>query len=160
MFFSKFPTTTYDLDLKTKLLVTDIIRAIKIDPNLKHNDIYYYEYDAKDDETPEIISHKAYKSTLYHWVIMLINDKFDPWNDFPKNDIVLQKMTIDKYGSLNGVHHYEDEQGYIVDELSSGIPITNIEYIRKENEAKRKVKILKREVLADFVSQYQALISV
>lgn len=160
MFFSKFPSTTFELDSKTKLLVTDIIRAIQIDPNLKHNDIYYYEYDAKDDETPEIISHKAYKSTLYHWVIMLINDKFDPWNDFPKNDLTLQKMTIDKYGSLNSVHHYEDSNGNIVDELSNGIPITNIEYVRQQNELKRKVKILKREVLADFVSQYQTLISV
>ena len=160
MFFSKFPSTTFDVNSTTQLLVTDIIRAVKIDPNLKYNDIYYYEYTAKDDETPEIISHKAYKSTLYHWVIMLINDKFDPWNDFPKNDNALQKMTIDTYGELNAIHHYEDTSGNIVDELSNGIPITNIEYVRQQNELKRKVKILKREVLADFVSQYQALISV
>lgn len=160
MFFSKFPSTTFQLDSKTKLLVTDILRAISVDPNVKHNDIYYYEYNAKDDETPEIISHKAYKSTLYHWVIMLVNEKFDPWNDFPKNDLTLQKMTISKYGSLDGIHHYEDVNGNIVDELSNGIPITYIEYVRQQNESKRKVKILKREVLSDFVSQYQTLVSI
>ena len=158
MFFSKFPVTTFDIDTKNKILVTDIIRAIKVDPNLKMNDIYFYMYDAKDDETPEIISHKVYNSTLYHWVIMLINDKFDPWNDFPKNDIVLQKMTLDKFGSLDDTHHYEDIDGNIVDELSSGIPITNIQYSRQVNESKRAIKILKKEVLTDFVSQYQTLI--
>lgn len=160
MFFNKFPLTSFKLDPKTNILVTDIIRAVKVDPYLKNSDIFYYTYTAKDGETPEIISHKAYKSTQYHWVIMLINEKFDAWNDFPQPDIVIQRMAVDKYSSLTAVHHWEDSNGNQVDELSGGIPITNIEYERQQNELKRTIKILKPELLTEFVSRYQELVSV
>jgi len=110
---------------------------------------------------PEIISHKVYGTTMYHWVIMAINERFDPYNDFPKADSILLKYTEEKYGDINGIHHYEDANGNWVDVFTvGGIPITNIEHERKENEKKRTLKILKRDVLEEFVTQYEELIAV
>lgn len=160
MLFESFPITTFDIDSKNKILVTDFIRAIRVDSNLKNNDLLYVFYEAKDGETPEIISHKFYKSTQYHWVIMLVNEKFDPWRDFPQSDYVLNKMAKEKYADINSLHHYEDTNGNWVDEFAPvKIPITNIEYERQLNEANRTIKILKREVLTNFVDQYRNLIS-
>lgn len=160
MLFESFPFTTFDIDSKNKIIVTDFIRAIRVDSNLKNNDLLYIFYEAKDGETPEIISHKFYKSTQYHWVIMLVNEKFDPWRDFPQSDYVLTKMANEKYADINALHHYEDANGNWVDEFAPvKIPITNIEYERQLNEANRTIKILKREVLTNFVDQYRDLIS-
>lgn len=161
MFFENFPIAYFDIDKTNKIVIQDFLRAIKIDPALKDSEIFYTIYEAKDGETPEIISHKAYKTTQYHWVIMLLNEKFDPWRDFPQSDYVILKMAADKYADINGLHHYEDSQGNIVDEFFPGkVTITNIEFERQENEKKRRVKILKPNVLTEFVRQYEQLIKV
>ena len=160
MFFNKFPKSYFKIGQNESIIVTDFVRAIRLDPELKTNNIYFYEYVAKDGETPEIISHKVYKSTQYHWVIMLLNERYDARNDFPQPETVIRAYTQEKYGSLTGIHHYEDTNGNWVDEFSGGVPITNLEHEQSENERKRIVKILKREVLTDFVAQYQALIGI
>ena len=160
MFFQKFPTTLFDTTKLDSVVVTDFIRAVKIDQRLKEDDIFYDFYEAQDDEMPEVISHKFYKTTQYHWVIMLVNEKFDPWNDFPKSETTLIKAATEKYADINAVHHYQDSLGNVVDAFSDGIPITNIEYEQQENEKKRTVKILKRNVLDAFVEQYETLVAV
>jgi Base plate wedge protein 53 len=161
MFFTSFPTTTFAIDEQNQVIVTDFIRAIKIDSDLKEDSVFFDIYEVQDGETPEVISHKVYKSTQYHWVIMAVNERFDPWRDFPQSDYVILKMSADKYADINGLHHYEDANGNWVDEFAAEkIPVTNIEYERKENDAKRSLKILKPEILADFVDSYKSLIAI
>lgn len=160
MLFDYFPSTYFKLSDNQSILVTDFIRAIKLDPQLKENSLLYTLYEASDGETPEIISHKFYKSTEYHWVIMLINEKFDPWRDFPQSDNIIVEYSKDKYDDINGIHHYEDGNGNIVDEFYPlSTHVTNIEYERKLNESKRTIKVLKKQVLSDFIDQYKTLIS-
>lgn len=158
MFLDTFPLTTYDISNSESIFVRDIIRGIRIDPELKTNPFNFTVYQAKDNETPEIISYMFYQSTFYHWVIMLFNDKFDPYNDFPKSDDIIRKMTINKYGTLNGLHHYENTDGDWVDEFTieaERVPITNYEFMIQQNEEKRNVKILRTELLSEFVQLYQ-----
>lgn len=160
MFFQKFPTTFFDINKIDSVIIRDFIRAVKIDPRLKEDDIFYDYYQAQDNEMPEVISHKFYQTTQYHWVIMLVNEKFDPLNDFPKSDDIIIKLATEKYVDINDIHHYQDELGNVVDEFSNGIPITNLEFERQENEKKRTVKIMKRNVLDAFVEQYETLVAV
>lgn len=160
MLFQNFPSTLFELDKNNSVVVTDFIRAIKIDPKLKEEDVFYDFYEAADGETPEIISHKMYGTTQFHWVIMLMNEKFDAWNDFPQTPQTIQKVAAEKYSNINAVHHYEDVNGNWVDQFYVGRnPITNLEYEFQENEMKRTVKILKRVVLDAFVDQYESLIA-
>jgi len=160
MFFDYFPNTYFNIDDKTLVLVTDFIRAVKLDKVLKTDPTLFYEYECLDNEMPEIISHKFYKSTYYHWVIMLLNEKFDPYRDFPKDDASIIKMTTDKYTDINGIHHYEDSSGDYVDVFYvGGAPITNLEYERRLNQEKRSIKIMHPEVLSEFVQSYKQLIS-
>lgn len=159
MFFQKFPFTLFEVSKTQSSIVTDFIRAVKIDPKLKEDDIFYDFYEAADGETPEIISHKMYGTTQFHWVIMLVNEKFDPWNDFPQPETVIRKFATEKYHDINAIHHYEDAAGNWVDQFYVGsASITNLEYELQENEKKRTVKILKRDVLNAFVDEYTNLI--
>ena len=161
MYFDFFPKTRFKYTNDESFLVTDFLRAIRIDPKLKEDDLFYDLYNCRDNETPEIISHRVYSTTQYHWVIMLLNEKFDPHNDFPKDDLTLQKLTIEKYGSLYGIHHYINSDGNWVDIFSNDkTPITNLDHERNLNEEKRLVKILKKEVLSNFIQQYKNLIAI
>lgn len=155
MFFENFPTTFHTTLNNEKILVTDWIRAIKIPKNILEDQNLYQYYTAKDNETPEIISHKFYKSTQYHWVIMVLNQRFDVWNDYPRSDATIRRYVSD----LDGVHHYINDQGEIVDAYTyPRIPVTNYEHAISENEKKRIIKVLQPSYLAEFISVFQQLI--
>ncbi len=158
MFLDSMPLTTFTVNNDESIVVRDFIRAIRIDPGLKNNPFNFTVYSAKDNETPEIISHMFYQTTMYHWIIMLFNEKFDPLNDFPKSDELIRKQTVNQFGSLNAVHHYENDSGEWVDEFTieaERIPVTNYEYMTKLNEDKRPVKILRKELVSEFVQLYK-----
>ena len=127
MYFSNFPISSYKITDKESVLVTDFIKAIKIDTIIKSDSLFSDPYDVMDNETPEIISHKFYGTVDYHWVIMLINERFDFYSDFPKSDDIVRNETIRKFGSLDGIHHYEDERGKIINYY----PILNWTLIRQ-----------------------------
>lgn len=160
MYFDKFPASFYTTPNGDRILVTDWIRAVKIPETILNEDGFYEYYMAKDNDTPEIISHKMYKTAAYHWLIMAINQRYDVWNDYPKDDATVRKNAEQKYSNIDGIHHYEDSDGSIVDEFTiPNTPVTNIEYEVKENDAKRLVKIVRREYLANFVQTYSQLIT-
>jgi Base plate wedge protein 53 len=156
MFFKNFPTIPYRISPTESVVVQDIIRAVQIDPKLKNESIFFFSYRIEDNETPEMISHKFYGSTAYHWVLMVLNERFDPYDDFPKSDRILRKHCESKYADILGVHHYVDPlYGQPTDEFNTEkIVVTNLEYETTLNEKKRHIKILKPEVLSEFVGRY------
>jgi hypothetical protein len=160
MFFDKFPPTLYRAPDGSDILVTDWIRAVRIPQSILDEDAFYEYYLLKDNETPEIVSHKLYKSAAYHWLVMAVNQKYDVWNDYPKDDSTIRKMAAEKYANIDGIHHYEDANGSIVDSFTiPNIPITNIEYEIQQNESKRIIKVVKFLYLSNFLNTYTQLIS-
>jgi nucleoid-associated protein YgaU len=87
MYFSTMPNIYYeftDSDGKPTLKVLkDITTNVRVIRSVLENITVYDSYDIVDGETPEIIATKVYGNPLYHWVIMLANDKFDYREDFP-----------------------------------------------------------------------------
>ena len=162
MYFDKFPLVTHKTLDGDLLLVTDIVRSIKIPDEVYLDQNLYQYYQCQDNETPEIISHKFYRSTAYHWVIMVLNQRFDVWSDYPKGDSVIRQICTDNYPSgVDGIHHYENSDGDIVDEFTVlKTPITNYEFEMSENEKKRIVKVLRQEYLSEFVTLYKELIGI
>jgi hypothetical protein len=159
-FFDAFPLTMYPLSKNESILVTDIIRAIRIERAfMDETALYLPPYLIMDDETPELISLKFYDTVAYGWVIMLLNQKYDLYDDYPKSDLVVVDYTTKKYGDINAIHHYVDQNGMIVDEFTEGkIPVTNYEYEVEENEKKRQCKVLRPELISMFVKKYGDLI--
>ena len=81
MYFKDFPSFYYDFkqnDGTTKSsIVKDITRNIRFRRDILANVTLYDRYDIRDGDTPEIIAEKVYGNAQYHWVIMLLNEKFD-----------------------------------------------------------------------------------
>jgi len=92
MYFSNFPKIVYDFDLPNGVdykIVTDITRNVRLRKQILENILVYDYYDIGEGETPEIISEKIYGTPYYHWVIMLVNQRYDYINDFPLTQLEL-----------------------------------------------------------------------
>lgn len=159
-YFDAFQIKDFAAHDGTTYAVRDVITAISLPQYLLDDDNLYFSYRLEDGERPEVVSHKVYGSSIYHWVIMLINKRYDVWEDFPKSDYVLRMAIMNEGGNPDSIHHYEDGNGKWVDEFSPvKTPITEIDYANKMNETKRIIKVLKPEFLSEFVDVYNRLLS-
>jgi hypothetical protein len=111
MYFANFPKIVYDFDLTNGVdykIVTDITRNVRLRKQILENISLYDYYDVEEGETPEIISEKIYGTPYYHWVIMLVNQRYDYVNDFPLTQLELDTYIDKKYGSKKyHVHDYK-----------------------------------------------------
>lgn len=112
MYFKQFPKIYYDFSqdtTSTKLQVlTDITTNVRVRKQALENITLYDEYDILDGETPEMIAEKVYGDPELHWVIMLVNERYDYISDFPMSSTEFDYYVRDKYGDrIDDIHHYE-----------------------------------------------------
>jgi hypothetical protein len=113
MYFRQFPQIYYDFPKLNSdnflQILTDITTNVRVRKEALENVTIYDEYDIQEGETPEIIAEKVYGNPELHWVIMLVNQRYDYLADFPLTNIELNQLCIDTYGedNLYNVHHYE-----------------------------------------------------
>lgn len=168
-YFNKFPSILYPFVINgntTLLSVKDIALNVRIRKVVLSNLSFYDSYDILDGETPEKISEKLYGDPLFHWVIMLANDRYDMYSDFPISSSGLLDYVSWTYGEDNvnsphiiwGEYHFEDVDGNIVDgPASSNVKlISNYEYEFKINEQKRRIKVLNPSVISLLVSEIES----
>jgi hypothetical protein len=164
MYFKDFPQFAYDFEIggKTKvLLLTDITRNVRFRKEVLGNIELYDEYDIQEGETPEIIAEKVYGNANYHWVIMLVNERFDYIADFPMSYTQLVKYVQDKYGVGNEyeTHHFVNEKGFIVDQYYVGrLAVSNIEYEERINENKRRIKLVSPQLIDRVMKQFKDIL--
>lgn len=117
MYFELFPLTYYSLyDDKSNIrVVTNITTRVAFTDEAKNKLAIYDEYDVRDGETPEIVADKFYNDPQLHWLVLHTNDILDPRFEWPLSTYNLQKYVEGKYSNVNGVHHYEDGSGNIVE---------------------------------------------
>ena len=160
MYFENFPKFAYDFDINGErkvLIVSDITRNVRFRKDILSNVTLYDEYDIKEGETPEIIAEKLYGNSEYHWVVMLVNDRYDYIKDFPLTYTALTQYITDKYGVGNGsdIHHYENSMGYIVNsDDPDAESVSNTAYEETLNEAKRRIKVISPQLLEKIVQQF------
>lgn len=169
MYFKNFPPivvdfSQYGLD-KQQYLVTDITTNIRFKQELLSNILFYEEYDIRDGQTPEIISELFYGNPEYHWIIMLVNERYDYINDFPLTQVALEDYISQKYTNQDDIHHYETVDGYVVNSdylnpqgISDALPITNYEYEVAVNESKRRLKMIPGYILGDILRKFREIL--
>lgn len=163
MYFNKFPKILYDYSIGTNtnaVYVTDITRNIRFRRDVLANVSVYDYYDIQDGDTPDKIAERVYGNSQYHWIIMLMNDRYDYLNDFPLTTYNLEKYIAQKYGSgTYDIHHYVNEDGFIVNsDYSGATSVSNYDYETSVNESKRRIKIVPKELIDKILSDYDNLI--
>jgi hypothetical protein len=105
-YFSSFPYVLYpnfvdetgNVNLILKNITTRIVRReLLIDDKS-----IFYKYFIRAGEDIESISNDLYKTPMYYWTIMIINNKFDRFYDFPLQYGEFEDYIADKYGSISG----------------------------------------------------------
>lgn len=134
MYFSNFPNIVYDFNINGKTdykVITDITRNVRLRKAVLENIALFDFYDVGDGETPEIISEKVYGTSIYHWVIMLVNQRYDYINDFPLTSRELESHIDSTYGDAREhAHHYlyKDEKTGLsyIKEVSAVLSISGL----------------------------------
>ncbi len=158
-YFKHLPRIIYPFTEDKGIEVTDITINARAKEKIVKGIALYDEYDIKDGETPEIISERVYGSPYYHWVIMLINERYDYINDLPLTWTELNQHITEKYGEGNehDIHHYELD-GFQVNETEIGrTPVTNFQHEEVVNESKRRIKLLSRNNMIVMANELKGL---
>ena len=178
-YFTNLPKVGYDINGTGKdsfLSVTNIMKSVRFKPSVLEDITDYYPYYVKEGERPDIIAHAQYGNIGYAYLIMLINDIYDPNFDWPLSSQIFEKYIINKYGSvttaISGVKNYYQivraevartgtseripEVKFVVDEttydaLDSGdrTTLSNYDYEVELNDAKREIKLINPAFIRD-----------
>jgi len=103
-YFRNLPKVKYDIngaEPNKYLNVTNIMKRISFKPSVIEDITDYYPYRVKDGERPDILSFQQYGSVAYAYLIMLINDIYDPLFDWPLTSQQFEKYLTSKYGSVS-----------------------------------------------------------
>lgn len=183
-FFKKYPLITYELNAN-RFVVRDILRRSYFMSESKPYSNLFNEYNVPDGATPQSVAQEVYGSPYYHWVILMFNEINNPYFDWPIQQINLDRYCQEKYGIhtdgeliMFKTRHYEIDN-IIVGFINQGTwqvpptplgldgnpdqlayPVTFYEYENEINDEKRKIKMLKPELLGVFVRQFEETINV
>lgn len=149
-YFSNFPKTLFLLKPASYqqpaeyVAITDITRNVRFKREILDNIVLYDTYNIKEGDTPEIVSEKLYDTPYYHWIIMLLNDRYDYVNDFPMPQYVFDRYIEKKYNQVQ--HENEpylesvygtDAKGLLVDIVRDGNSVDisgNIVLVNKQTQ--------------------------
>ena len=150
------PYTHQETNTKA-LALTDITRNIRFRRDILANITVYDYYDIVSGETPEIVAEKIYGNAQYHWIVMLVNERYDYLSEWPLTQVALDQFVSDKYGNqADGIHHYIDYNGF---QVSSDVPgatsVSNRQYEDQVNESKRSIKIISRELISTIIKNFK-----
>ena len=176
MFFTQFPKIRYDMDGNEDYkLVPDIFRRVKIRNKVRDNFSLYDSYDVENGEKPEDVAFKIYGSADYFYVILMMNRITNRYFEWPLSHLSFESYVKDKYeDDLYGVHHYEriqssgkqkgdgpEDYTHLIEcneTDTDAQSVSNYEYEIREQDKKRKIKILNPAYLSSFLEEFRKLI--
>lgn len=160
-YFKRFPNT-FDIDAR---LITNITKNVLISKNLKNASQLYYTYKLEDGERPDNLAFKLYADESLQWIIALINDWLDPRTTAPLTYAEMQEYLIQQYGTLDAaqttIHHYEDAAGEWVNaENTPNIAVYCDQWEERQNEARREIKVVRKEYVEAFQQELKKALKV
>lgn len=139
----------------------------------------FKDYSIRNSPRPELLSYMLYGTVEYYWVLLLINDIYDPFYDWVLSEQGVHEYTEQKYRYVGGAHsvaYHENADGEqfwnVVEDpqhpnmwYDKGdvlkqylqyngpmVPVTNIEHELKLNEKRRVIRIVQPNDIKSFVS--------
>ena len=114
-------------------VLTDITTNVRLRKQILQNITAYEFYDLKQYETIEALAERLYGDPQLHWVIMLINDRYDYVNDFPLENDALDST------------------------VAGAVAQTHRQYEQDRNEAKRRIKIVTPTLVNQIVREFKKM---
>ncbi|MDC3266481.1 baseplate wedge protein 53 [bacterium] len=168
-YFKNFPLVQYG-----EHSVRNIILKAKLAKNLLDRYDNYYPYTIKEGERITEVAYDYYGSIDYVWLIMIANGMIDPYYDWPLMQSEFDQYVIKKYGSIetamniNNANYYTNPNlsyymtkttydNISASERTGWVPIDNYSYEIVQNEQKRKIRLLDRNLAIDISIELEKL---
>jgi hypothetical protein len=168
--FTLYPKIAYKVNEYDYLRSIDITQSTKIKSFLRdYRGISYNPYTVKDGERPDYIAYKFYGDSNLDWVILLSNEIYNIYEEWPRNNVDLEQYLIEKYGSiattLSTVKYYYNASKDIIDEttynalsVSQRSSETIYEYELRANNNKSKIKLIRSGIIGAIQSELKSLL--
>ena len=163
-YFDYFPVIGYDVrgekNNSRVQAITNVLVRIRKKLNVV-NSAFFEQYFIGDGDRADTIAHQMYDDSTLHWVVLYANYMTNPYYDWPLPYFDLQKFVAKKFpDNINGIHHYEDADGYEVDSDASGATaVTNFLYEETKNDEKRTINIIRGEYLPQILEEFKTFIA-
>ena len=169
MYFNFFPTVDYvNVGQSNSKTVTNILKRAAIREVVKDNLAIYTKYIIRSGETPESVAFNVYGDAELHWVILLTNDIYDRYHQWPMNVNQFLAYVNEKYTNPNATHHYEISQSsgdtsvkIDIGSDNTGYPsataITNFEYEESRQDVLRQIRLLNVAQVNKVVNDFSRL---
>jgi Base plate wedge protein 53 len=169
--FTLYPQIDYKFDTYNTKRAIDITTSIKVKELIKsYRGILSRPYVVQNGERPDQVSFKFYGTTDYDWAIMMVNDMYSIYDDWPKSSVALNNYIIEKYGSVNnatGSSRYYNQYGDEIDLTTYNTLNSNqrtsetlYEYEVRKNFNKSKIKIILPELISSIDSQIKSNLNI
>ena len=172
-----------------RIEVKNLFKRAKLRTDVDQSVTAFDYYLIQDNERPDIIAERIYDSPELDWVILVTNNITSIRNQWPLGNNELYNYCLEKYGSdenIMATHHFEtketkDQYGrillegkLIVDEnftftytkdsntsetIKPAQSVSNFNYEQRLNEDKRKIRILKPNLLSALISDFRNIMS-
>jgi hypothetical protein len=164
-------------------LVKNIFRRVLAREDLDKYITVFETYSIRDGDTPSTLANEVCGDPLKDWVILLINNITDFYENWPKDSNELQRFVADKYDSADGLHHWETAEvlyngmvyvkaGIEINEsyrtiMPDGVTLTkeesiyavsNYEYEEYTNELKRNILLPNSQIVDLIVEEFDDLV--
>lgn len=168
--FSFYPKTNFKLDDYDSVRAIDITSSVRIKTFLKqYRGISYFPYVIKDGERPDTVSYNVYGEPSYDWLILLSNDMYSIYDDWPKDSETFRNYIIEKYGSINvassTIKYYYDANNNIIDlttynSLSAAQrkSESELQYEQRLNINKSKIKVVNPKHIGTIQTQLNSIL--
>ena len=168
--FTLYPKIAYKVNEYDYLRSIDITQSAKIKSFLKdYRGISYNPYTVKDGERPDYIAYKFYGDSNLDWVILLSNEIYNIYDEWPRNSTDFEQYLIEKYGSisttLTTVKYYYNASKDIIDlttynslSASAKSSETIYEYELRANNNKSKIKLIRSGIIGAIQSELKSLL--
>ena len=174
-YFSQFPNVYAgegigDNESFKYRLVKNLFRRVKVREDLEEYGSLFESYTVKTGESPSQLAYRVYGDAHLDWVILLINNIVDMYEQWPKIDSELSQYVNTIYSDPDAVHHYEISQssgdtsvkiniGTDNTDYPTATAITNFEHEQEQQDIKRKIRLLDPSFVTDFVEEFKSLMS-
>jgi hypothetical protein len=171
-YFKYFNEIGYDLSREDEGLkirsITNVLNRTRKKLEIT-NAAIFEQYFINDGDRADTLAYQYYDDSTLHWIIMYANYMTNPYYDWPLTYFDLQKYVAKKYDNINGIHHYEDSDGNVVDAPNTIISpsgrtsgpadaITNFVYEERLNDQKRVIDIIRVEYVEQIVNEFKELL--
>lgn len=160
-YFKKFPKTIIN-----DRIITNVFNRFHFVENEKIlKTKIYFDYHVSENETPEDVALKIYGSTTFFWIILILNNIINIYEEWYKPSYILDDYIIAKYGNLetahNEIHHFEDANGnYISEDEWDGSELKKVTYYEYEfnkNEANKVISLIRPEYVLQISSEFNKI---